>query len=273
MNFFKSKLFIVLAIVTVIIVAFMILSAAFGFGTGPVSNGLNIITTPVQNGIYGIGKGISSFFEGIGKSGQYKGLYDESQKRVTELEAEVREIDTLKNENDRLRALLDFEEREKDKKLVAAQVAASSPDNWYAEIQLNKGTNSGIRKDNVVYTDNGLVGYVTEVGPTWCKVLTVLDINASVGCVVPRSGDTAVAEGDAELAQNSECSMNYISKDATVIVGDSVETSGLGSIYPAGILIGKISSITPELQGLYNKATIKTSVDFKSLREVVVIVG
>ena len=273
MKIFKSKLFIVVATVTVIIVASMILSTALNIGSNPVSNATGVVTTPVQNGIMGIGSGISSFFSGIGKAGQYKGLYDESQKRIAELEKEIRELDTLRNENDRLRALLDFEDREKNKELVAAQVAAASPDNWYCEILLNKGTKSGIKTEDVVITDGGLVGYVSEVGATWSKVITVLDVNASIGCVVPRSGDIAMAEGDAELSQNEECGMNYISKDATVIVGDSVETSGIGSIYPSGILIGKISAITPELQGLYNKATIKTAVDFKNLREVMVIIG
>ncbi len=273
MKFFKSKLFIVAAIVTVIVVALMILSTAFNLKSNPVGGAVGTVVTPLQRGVMGIGNGIASFLDTVGEAGQYKRLYEESQAKITELEDGIREIDTLRNENDRLRALLEFEQREQARQMIAAQVSGKSPDNWYSELLLNKGTTSGINIDNVVVTDKGLVGCVTEVGPTWSKVQTVLDVSASVGCMVSRSGDTAMAEGDSELAPNEECSMNYISKDATVIVGDNVETSGIGSVYPAGIIIGKISGITPDLQGLYNKAIIKTSVDFNNLREVLVIIG
>ena len=273
MKFFKSKVFIVLATVTVIIVTLMILSAAFNMSSNPVSGAVGVVTAPLQRGVTGIGNGIGTFLSTAIEMGQYKHLYEDSQNKISELEDSVREIDSLRNENDRLRALLEFKQRETSRQMVAAQVAGKNPDNWYSEILLSKGTTSGINIDNVVVTDKGLVGCVTEVGPTWSKVTTVLDVSASVGCMLSRSGDTAMAEGDAELAQNGECSMNYISKDATVVVGDSVETSGIGSVYPAGIFIGKISGITPDLQGLYNKATIKTAVDFNALKEVMVIIG
>lgn len=272
-KFFRSKLFITIIIITVITGILMAVSTIGANNTNPVSNAVGTVTTPVSNFFGYIGGSVSGFFENIWRAGEYKANYDTAQERIKELEKTTREIDSLKHENERLKGLLGIKDEADNTVKMAARVISVSPSNWYEDVLINKGEADGVKIGSTVISNEGLVGHVTEVGVNWAKVMTVLDVDSSVGCYVARSDDVAIIEGDITLSDNGECSMNYISKDATLAVGDSVETSDVSSIYPAGILIGKISRVQPDSQGFYNKATVKTAVDFRKLREVIVIVG
>lgn len=271
-KFFKSKLFIILVIITVIVASLMMISTAIGTPNF-ITNAVEVVITPVNRVLYSVAGSIDNMFTSASQAGEYRVMYEEAQSKITELENQVREIDELRTENDRLRAILGFQEYNRQFETVAGQIVAKEPGNMYSDLKVNRGKNNGISKDDVVITDKGLVGYVSEVGDTWCNVRTVIDPSSSVGCIAGRTGDRAIVEGSTELVDSGCCNMLYLAKDASVTIGDSVETSGLGSIYPEGIMIGKITKITPDVQGLYNQATVEASVDFDKIREVLIIVG
>lgn len=272
-KFFKSKLFLAIVIITVIAGILMAVSTMGLIGTNPVTNAIGYVTSPISGFINYVSGGVSNFFGEIGNYKEYKPKYEQILAENKKMEEKTREYDNLKNENERLRKLLELKEDEKYGNKVAAQVTSVNPTNWYEDVIINKGSADGIKIGSPVISVDGLVGHVSEVGGNWSKVVTILDVSSSVGCAMPRSGDVAVIEGDGILADSGECEMNYITKDATIAVGDSVETSAVSSVYPAGILIGKVSAVMPDSQGFYNKATVKTAVDFRKLREVIVIVG
>lgn len=272
-KFFKSKLFITIIIITVVAGILMAVSTMGLLGTNPVTNAIGVVTSPISGFFNYIGNGIGGFFSEIGNYREYKPKYEQITAEMKLMEEKIREYDNLKIENDRLKKLLEIKEEGMPGTKIVANVVSVNPANWYEDVIINKGAGDGVLVDSTVINSDGLVGRVSEVGENWSKVITVLDSTSSAGCVVPRSGDVAVVEGSQVLADGGECSMNYITKDATLAVGDSVETSSQSSIYPAGILIGKVSAVMPDSQGFYNKATVKTAVDFRKLREVIVIVG
>ena len=109
------------------------------------------------------------------------------------------------------------------------------------------------------------------MGSTWSNVVSVIDAKSAAGCIVERTGDTAVLEGSIELMTEGKCHLSYLSRDAQVAEGDFVETSGLGGIYPEGLLIGKIKSLAIDPQGLYYEAVVEPAVDFSRVSEVMVI--
>jgi len=272
-KFFKSKLFIAIIIITVTAGILMAVSTMGAIGTNPITNAIGVVTTPVSRFFTYIGNGIGGFFSDIANFGEYKNGYEKIVADNKALEEKTREYDNLKSENERLKKLLDLKNGETPGSKIAAAVVSVNPTNWYEDVTINKGSADGITIGSTVISTDGLVGHIGEVGVNWSKVITILDTSSSVGCIVPRNGDVAVCEGDEILADSGECAMNYITKDATLAVGDSVETSAISSIYPSGILIGKVSAVMPDSQGFYNKATVKTAVDFRKLREVIVIVG
>ncbi len=272
-NFFKSKFFIGIIIITVLVLVFMIFSTVSREKSPFLSNAAGVIVTPVQKVFWNIGSATTGFFSRLSELREYKDKYEQAQTEITALEEKTRELYKLENENERLRLLLGLKNEAKNFVSVGAEVIAKDPGNWYNTFIIDKGTGDGISKNDAVMTDKGLVGYIYEVGSTWAKVMTIIDSGSSLGATVERTNDRAIVEGELELMEKGECRMSYISKDASVVVGDYVETSGLGGIYPKGLLIGKIKEIVPDLQGLYYGAIIETAVDFEKINEVLIITG
>lgn len=270
-NFFKSKFFIILAIVTVLILILMAVSTISGDKAGPAGDIVGTVMSPVQRVFRSVGEATGNFFGQFKSNAHYREENEKLSARVTELEEETRELHALRNENDRLRGLLSLQEANPNQKMVGARVVAKDPGAWYSAFKIDKGTTSGIQKNDAVVTADGLVGYVYEVGTTWSSVISVIDSKSAAGCVIERTGDTAVVEGSVELMNEGLCHLSYLSREAEVAEGDFVETSGLGGIYPEGLLIGKIKSLAVDSQGLYYEAIIEPAVDFERISEVMVI--
>jgi rod shape-determining protein MreC len=108
------------------------------------------------------------------------------------------------------------------------------------------------------------------VGLTWAKVREITDVESSIGAVCARTGDRGVLEGDFNLASQGRCLLNYLSKDASIVIGDRIEISGTGSVYPQGVYIGKVVEIYDNDSGLTISAVIQSDVDFNALGEVLV---
>ncbi len=270
-DFFKSKFFIILAILTVILLIFMAISTAEGEKAGFLGDAIGTVATPVQRVFRSIGTATENFFTSFKSNSYYRQENEKLTARISELETKTRELYALQNENERLRGLLSLSETHTEYEMVGARVIAKDPGAWYSAFKIDKGTKDGLRKHDVVLTDKGLVGYIYEVGSTWSSVVSIIDAKSAVGCIVERTGDAAVVEGSVELMTEGKCHLLYLSRDAEIAEGDFVETSGLGGIYPEGLLIGKIKSLSVDAQGLYYEAVVEPAVDFDRVSEVMVI--
>ncbi len=270
-NFFRSKFFIILAIITVVILILMAVSTVKGDKANFAGDAVGTVVTPVQGFFRSIGEATENFFSRFKSNSHYREENEKLTARVAELEEETRELYQLRNENARLSGLLSLKETETAYDMVGAKVVAKDPGPWYSVFKINKGTNAGIQKNDVVLTDKGLVGYIYEVGSTWSTVVSLIDSKSAAGCIIERTGDTAVVEGSIKLMNEGNCHLFYLSRDAEVAEGDFVETSGLGGMYPEGLLIGKIKSLSVDSQGLYYEAVVEPAVDFSRISEVMVI--
>ena len=127
-----------------------------------------------------------------------------------------------------------------------------------------------------VITKDGIVGCVTEVGLTWCKVSTILEDARSVGVLAPRSGASGILEGEYIYRENGTCKLTFLDGDARnakVAVGDRVETSGTGSVYPAGLTVGRITELKADAATRSLIATVEPAVDFSDLGYVMIVTG
>lgn len=233
-----------------------------------VENGVSSAVTPAQKGISSIGNWFSNLFGG----GDLAEENERLQKEKQELERQINEMQGLADENEELREMLDLKEQEKDFELQAAQIVAKDPSNWYGTFTIDKGTSSGVAVNQPVISANReLIGRVYRVGTNWAEVITLFDTENSIGCTIKRSKAMGVVEGDTSLRQSGICRMNYVARDADIQEGDFVESSGLGGIYPAGILIGKVLSVEEDASTLSKYALIQPSADIEKISEVFVI--
>jgi len=273
MYFFQKNKFKIMLIATTVILVLIVVSGASSKRrkASVAEEVVGGVIAPVQDGVSSVSGSTKGFFNYLRNM---KGYEEENQKlrdRVAQLEDKLRKTESLKNENERLRGLLELKQAETEYNTVAADVIAFGADNFSRNYTINKGLKDGITENCAVITANGLVGYVFEVGRNWSKVCAITNPDISVSASVMRVGNTAIVQGDLSLMEKGMCKMAYVSKEAGLEVGDFVETSGAGGIIPAGIYIGKIQEIKDDVTGVSQEAIINPGVDFSDIDEVLVI--
>lgn len=174
-------------------------------------------------------------------------------------------------ENMRLREMLNYKTTAVQFDLMPAKVIGRESSTWTSMIVINRGSSDGIAKNMPVVTEKGLVGVITEVSPNASKVQLILDPRSSVGTLVqrPESRVAGIVQGnpsDPMLPQ-----MINIPRNADVIEGDVIVTSGFGGVYPKGLLIGSVANIQNDDGGLLEIAYLYTAVDFQKLEDVLII--
>ena len=197
---------------------------------------------------------------------------EELKARIAAMEEEVRQSQGANAENDRLRTLLELKRSHTDYKLLDASIISWGSSNWSSTFDLDKGSFSGVEVGDCVITENGfVVGVVTETGLYSCSVRTLIDPRAAMGATVHSTGLTAVAEGDFSLMAGGELKLTYVFENSVLELGDTVLTSGAGGVYPAGLVIGKISGVASEEGGYGQYGIVTPSAELESLSQVFLI--
>ena len=192
------------------------------------------------------------------------------------LKEQLVDAEIMADENAWLYRYLSMKEEHGDYALCAATVMASASSAgdggaYVTEITLNRGTASGVEVGMPVVTPLGLVGLVVEVHLNHCRVSTILDTSVSVGAVVTRSSENGLCEGDYTLVHDGQAVLRYMAEAADVQVEDIVVTSGRGSVYPYGIPIGWVVSVSSNPYSRTTEAVIRPFADFSDLTRVAVM--
>lgn len=241
-------------------------------GDNPAANAVNFVLTPIESKLnQWIVHPIDEFFLDFKNMKEFKKENELLKKENQELQAKVKDVSEYITENERLKKLLDIDNEFSEYKTTAARVVAYEPDNWFSYITIDKGTSSGIKESDPVITAEGLLGQVTDVGKNWAKISTIINSESSAGVRIVRNGEIGILEGDVKLSKSNKSKLGYLSSNASIISGDILETSGLGGIYPPGIMVGKVSEIRKNNMGRLDYATVEPFVDFDNLHEVIVI--
>lgn len=270
MSVFKNK-----AVLTGIAVtaAVAVIAVAAKAGDNVISKGVRMVFSPFQSGVAKIASSIEDAREFVWEMRGYKDENERLSAEIYELRKENKSIEEYREENARLRSLLQFQGQMDGYSTVAGQVVSYEPNNWYDTIVINRGTSHGVREGSAVITDKGVVGKVVGCGANWARVSSVLNTDNAIGVRLTRTGEVAVVEGDSALCAEGTCKMSFIDKNASIIMGDLLETSGSGDVYPAGLSVGAVTEVNRDNMGTLQYAVVKPSVDFSSLHEVLIITG
>ena len=224
----------------------------------PIKNGLTYLKNKLS--------GNSTFFTDINN---LQAENEDLRQKNSELEQSVRELENIKTQNETLQEYLNLSEKYGEYTTVPGYVINKDISNYSKTIVINVGSDDGVKEDMTVIGDQGLVGHVISVTNNTAKVQTIIDTASSVSCTMSTTEDSIVCKGT--LDENSTLRGMYIPTDANVVQGDSVETSGLGGIYPKGIHVGTIRSVENAQNITDRYAIIDTAVDFDKLDTVLVI--
>ena len=163
---------------------------------------------------------------------------EELKQKNSELETILREFEMLKAENTTLQQYMNLTDKYASYQTIPAYVINKDVSNFSSTLILNVGTKDGIRENMTVIADKGLVGHVISVTENTCKVQVIIDSASTVSCTISTTNESIICKGTLENDQVLRAS--YIPTGAELIQGDSVYTSGVGGIYPKGIIIGTV---------------------------------
>lgn len=194
---------------------------------------------------------------------------EELKKQNTELQQKLREFEIIKAENSTLREYVNLTDKYSEYKSLPAYVIQYDITNYSKVIIINVGKNDGVAVNMPVISEKGLVGYVISVTDTTAKVQTIIDTASTVSSAVGTTRDSIITRGI--IGSNNELKATFIPTDATILEGDSIETSGIGGIYPKGVHIGTIKKVIQTKNITDRYAIIETAVDFEKLETVLVI--
>lgn len=224
---------------------------------------------PLETGLHAVSAWVEARVQAVAELGRLKADNARLRAQLERSAAIETEYWELRAENERLKKLLGFEQTA-PYNLVAAQVIGRNADNWFGSITINRGSAAGIAKDMPVITTAGLVGRVIKVTPSTATVMLLIDPASGAGGMVQRSGDAGIVLGQGS-GQDNSLVINLFDRDADVMVGDTIVTSGLGGTFPKGLLIGQVEQVSLHEYGLFRSAAIKPAVNFGRLQEVMVI--
>ena len=187
--------------------------------------------------------------------------------KVGSLQNEVDNLKEIREENKRLKNLLDFADSTKAE-YVAASVVTTGPSNFYHTLIINRGSEKGIERGMAVLTSRGVVGQISYTKEHYSSVITLLDPNSAIDAIIQESRARGILKG----SKFQKLVFKYLPFSENVRVGDSVVSSGMDRIYPKGISVGVVESVENKKESLFQNVTVKPSVDFSKLEEVLVLI-
>ncbi len=270
MRFWKNRPLIIATILCIIFLTLLITTANSDEESGPVSVAGRLIA-PVQRFFYGLTESIDTLFEKKSESADLQKENTELKEQIAELENELKDYYNLYTENIRLKNLLGFVDTwEGGYTYLSAQVIGKSPGQWFTEFTIGAGSDDGIQNGMIVYSADGLVGRVVYTAGSYSRVLSIIDEDSGVPVLIERTRDNGVVKSAEEGQDLLE--IYYLSADADIVPGDKVITSGIGGIYPKGIVVGIVSEVSTNT-ATEKTVLMKSAVDFEHLEEVVVILA
>ncbi len=270
-EFFHNWVFKVLLALCIVMFAFLLRATMTMGASTVVEQIVGTITAPVQSLTSGLSGSITGFLDQFLRASEISQENEQLREENRKLIEQMVDYENYKHENESLKEQLGIQEENPQWETMTASVIGRDPSDQFYSFTIDKGTLDGVSYQDPVITADGLVGIVSEVGPVFAKVTTILDVRLNVACQDVRTQDVATISGDIEMAQQGKCKMSLIRRESGIAKGDIVQTAGTSGLYPQGIVVGRVSDVGFEPQGTMMYAVVEPANDIKSIKDVVII--
>ena len=271
-DFFDTWKFKILVGIAVFLAAIMAYAGANGRLTAAPQEILSVAVAPFQRAAAAVSNGVSSLWE---KYTNIDAILEENEKLTTEnaeLRGQMVDYDKLKAENEAYKALTNIQEQHPEMSYVSSFVIGRDPLDSFYGFTLDKGSLDGVEANDAITSDEGyLLGVVTEVNLTSCKVMTILHPSFNAAGVVSRTRDNGIITGSADYAAEGLCILSNLSRSTLTKANDQVITTGLGGVFPPDVLVGVVQELVPEASGKSTIAVLKPGADLRTVKHVFII--
>ena len=268
-HFFSTKVRIVLIVAVVLSIALTVLVSLTGSAVP--DKLVQSLLAPLKNGVSQLRDSAEQYSSYMFR---YEALDAENaalKEQLSSIQADARTADAVSRENDRLRDLLQLTATHEDYKLVDAYIISWSSVDWNSTVTINRGTDSGIQEGMCAITANHeLVGLVTEAGPNYAVVKTVLDSSLQISATLASSGNNGQVKGSYTSGHEDLLRMDYLPSSAIIRINDQVVTSG-STLYPRDLVVGYVADADFDATGVAKYAILEPAVDFDTLEQVFIL--
>lgn len=271
-NFFKSTGFRILLIIVIVLFAGIIFAASTANGTTPVSKAASFVFSPLQHLSSYIVEKFEGFKGGFVSSSSYMERVEELEREVADYQSKLVDYERLRKQVEAYEKFLEVKEKNPDFKFVAGTVIGRNSADTFGSFVLNCGATDGVEVNDPVISGEYLIGIVSEVSPTSCIVLTVTDPKVNAAAYEIRTGEMGYTQTTTRLALDGKLKLTGLTKETAVAAGGIVCTSGVGGVYPRGLIIGTVAAVHKEEGNISYYAEVVPEVDPGAVQDAFVIV-
>lgn len=186
------------------------------------------------------------------------------QEENLRLRSELSSLQEVALANERLRRLLEF--KETGLEAFPARVIAEDASSWFRTIVIDKGSRDGLAEGMAVVVPEGVVGRIIKIASTESRVLLITDASSAASSLVQRTRSRGVCRG-----RGDSLTFDFVLRQEDIQVGDRVVTSGMGGVFPKGLLIGEVTRVEGDDYGFFQTVEVAPAADFSRLEEVLVL--
>ena len=229
------------------------------------------VLTPIRAGVSGLTDQAERLYDYVF---EYEKLLAENEalrEKIAQIEDAAREADSIARENQNLRDLLELKKAREDFKLVDGYIISWSSNDWSNTLTINTGANAGIQPGMCAITATGeVVGLVSEVGPNYSVIKSVLDASLEISATIASSGYNGMVQGGYATGLSGLLRMNYLPSSAVIRNNDQVITTG-STVYPRNLILGYVVDAGFDDAGVAKYAILKPAADIGQLEHIFIV--
>ena len=268
-HFFTNRVRVILIVAVLLAIGVTVVSSLLGVNLPEIA--VKGLLAPLRAGASRLTDSAEQVYNYMFK---YEALAAENEalkERLAQLEDDARRADSMSRENDHLRSALGLTDANPSWELVDSYVISRSSQDWSSTFTINKGTTSGIKEGMCAITANGeVVGLVSEAGPNYAEVKTLLDSSLEISATISSSGYNGMVQGGYASGQEGLLRMDYLPSSAVIRNNDQVTTSG-STVYPRNLIVGHVVDAGFDSTGVAKYALLRPAVNVGSLELVFIV--
>ncbi len=269
-KYFKSKFFYVITTLALILTITPAVFSSMGLSF-VLRDACAVLLTPAQKVFNYAAEGFDGFVSYFYKFDRLVEENNQLREQVSQLSTQLYDAAEMEKMYEWMADYLDMKSAHNDLKLLSATVTGRDSGNYSKVLTLDVGSGAGVSIGMPVITSEGIAGQITEVGYNWSRVTTVVEAGSSVGAYVERTGEAGICTGEFELAKDGLISFDYLPSNLEAQAGDRVLSTGYGSVYPRGLTLGYVESISSNEYTRANQVLVRCAVSFSDISKVMVI--
>ena len=270
-NFLRSTSFKILLTVAVVLLAGAIAAAALASGTSPLTSAVGTVFSPLSDAAAYISEKFDNFKGGFISSRSYMDRVEELEEQVADYQSKLVDYEKLQKQVEAYEKFLGVKEKNPDFQFVAGTVIGRDAADVFGSFVLNCGSADGVVVGDPVISGEYLIGIVNETSPTSCTVLSVCDPKFSAAAYEIRTGEAGYTQTTTKLGVQGVLKLSGLERDTAVAEGGIVCTSGVGGVFPRGLIIGTVTTVQKEEGDISYYAEVKPEIEISEVQDAFVI--